>query len=117
VVQLVVCIAVIGYFNRVGRNIGVDVLKTLVAPVVGAIAQACIIYLLLENLTFLAASEATVVRLIPLFVVLVAVVGFVYALILRRSAPRRYERIGMLHDDEMMEAFVDEKAILDDQNA
>ncbi|MGD9525338.1 MAG: APC family permease [Dehalococcoidia bacterium] len=117
VVQLVVCFAVIGYFNRVGRNGGGDVLKTLVAPLVGALAQAWIIYLLIENLTFLAASEETVVKLIPLFVAIVAIVGFVYALILRGSAPQRYERIGMLHDDEMMEAFVDEKAILDDQNA
>jgi amino acid transporter len=117
VVQFVVCFAVIGYFNRVGRNGGGDVLKTLVAPAVGAIAQAWIIYLLIQNLTFLAGSEETVVKLIPLFVVIVAVVGFVYALILRRSAPQRYARIGMLHDEEMMEAFVDEKAILDDQNA
>ena len=83
----------------------------------GAAAQAWIIYLLIQNLTFLAASEEPVVKLIPLFVAIVAVVGFLYALILRASGPRRYERIGMLHDEEMMEAFVDEKAILDDQNA
>ena len=117
VVQLLVCIAVIGYFNRVGRNGGGDVLKTLVAPVVGAIAQAVIIYLLIENLTFLAGSGETVVKLIPVFVVIVAGIGFGYALILRRGQPQRYERIGMLHDEEMMEAFVDEKAILDDQRS
>lgn len=116
-VQLLVCIAVIGYFNGVGRHGGGDVLKTLVAPVVGAVAQAVIIYLLIENLTFLAGADVLVVKLIPLFVAIVAIAGFVYALVLRGSQPRRYERIGMLHDEEMMEVFVDEKAILDDQNA
>jgi len=116
-VQCLVSIAVIMYFNRIGRNSPGDYWKTMIAPIIGTIAQLVIMGLLLQNITFLAGSEATVVQLIPLFVAIVAVVGFVYALWLRSSSPERYERIGMLHDEEMMEAFVDEKAILDDQRA
>lgn len=108
VVQLLVSIAVIGYFNHIGRQGTSDVLKTLVAPLIGAAAQVVLIALLLNNLTFLAGSDVLVVRLIPVYVVVVAVSGFVYALWLRSHQPRRYEAIGALHDEEMQEIFVDE---------
>lgn len=107
-VQLIVSAAVIGYFNRVGRRGTVEFLKTLVAPAIGVIAQAVLIVLLLNNLTFLAASDVLVVKLIPVYVVVVAVSGFVYALWLRARRPSRFENIGMLHDEEMHEIFVDE---------
>ena len=107
-VQLLVSVAVIGYFNRVGRESPADVLKTLVAPVIGALAQAVVIYLLLRNLTFLAGAENTVVRLIPLYVAVIAAAGFLFALYLKGSRPEAYESIGQLHDEELEELFVDE---------
>jgi amino acid transporter len=108
VVQLLVSLAVIGYFNRVGRQTPGDYWKTLGAPVLGAIAQLVIIVLLIRNLSFLAGAEVLVVQLIPVFVAAIAVIGFVYALWLRKNAPSRFETIGKLRDDELVEAFQDE---------
>jgi hypothetical protein len=101
-------VAVIGYFNRVGRNGAIDYWKTLIAPALGALAQLMIIVLLIGNLTFLAGADALVVKLIPLYVAVIAVGGFVYALWLKRSAPQRFAAIGELYDEELMEAFPDE---------
>jgi amino acid transporter len=108
VVQLLVSVAVIGYFNRVGRETPGDYLKTLGAPLLGAIAQAVIIWLLLRNLTFLAGADVLVVKLIPLYVAVIALGGFAYALWLRSSAPARFATIGKLHDEELEELFVAE---------
>jgi len=105
VVQLLVSLAVIGYFNRVGRDSTGDFWKTLIAPMLGAVAQALIVVLLIDNLTFLAGADSLVVKLIPLYVAVIAVGGFCYALYLKRSAPDRFLAIGQLHDDELAEAF------------
>lgn len=107
-VQFVVCLAVIGYFNRVGRANGGDWAKTLLAPAVGAVAQAVVMYLLVDNLSFLAGDDVLIVNLIPVFVAAIAVSGFLYALMLRRSDPARYQTIGQLRDEELDELFVDE---------
>lgn len=103
VVQLLVSLGVIGYFNRVGRAGVGDQLRTIVAPAIGAIAQAVVIYLLWKNITFLAASDSMVVSLIPLYLAIILAIGFAYALWLRSNGPDRYQRIGMLRDDEFDE--------------
>lgn len=100
-VQLVVSLAVIGYFNRVGRNQPYAMWTTMIAPALGALAQAVVIWLLLQNITFLAGSENTVVKLIPLYVVVIAGFGFAYAFWLRGNDKVRYEMIGKLRDDEL----------------
>ena len=107
-VQLVVSIAVIGYFNRIGRDSAGDWWKTMLAPALGALAQAVVIFLLLRNLTLLAGADVLVIKLIPVFVAAIAAIGYVYALWLRSSDPGRFETIGQLHDDELEEIFVDE---------
>lgn len=107
-VQLVVSLAVIGYFNRVGRTESLAWWKTFLAPLLGALAQGVVIWLLLQNITFLAGSENMVVKLIPLYVIVIAAIGFAYALWLRGNDKTRYEMIGKLHDEEMEELFVDE---------
>lgn len=109
-------VSVVGYFNRIGRDSGADTLKTLVAPVIGAIAQAVVIYLLLRNLTFLAGSENRVVTLIPLYVAFIAAAGFGFALYLKSNRPEAYACIGQLHDEEMEELFVDEIYVDEDRH-
>jgi amino acid transporter len=114
-VQLLVSLAVIGYFNGIGRATTGDYMKTMAAPVLGAVAQLVVIILLLRNLTFLAGDDATVVKLIPVYVAVIAVGGFVYALWLRSHDTKRYERIGELHDEELEELFVDELYVGEDR--
>lgn len=111
VVQLLVSVAVIGYFNRVGRSTSGDYWKTLAAPAIGAVAQGVVTYLLLRNLTFLAGADNRVVELIPLYVAIIAVAGFLVALYLKSRAPETYESIGRLHDDELEDLFVDEEYV------
>ncbi|MEU9886202.1 APC family permease [Sphaerisporangium sp. NPDC051011] len=108
VVQFLVCLAVIRYFNREGRNGRAAIWKTLVAPAVGALAQIVVVVLLLRNLTFLAGADNLVVNLIPVYVAAVAIAGFGYALILRARSPERYRTIGQLRDEELLEVFPDE---------
>ncbi len=111
VVQLIVSVAVIAYFNKVGRTGAGDVWKTMLAPLIGIVAQAVVIWLLIQNLTFLAGADILIVQLIPVYVIVLAVIGFVYALILKVKAPSRYATIGQLHDEEMMEIFPDEEYV------
>lgn len=114
VVQFLVSLAVIGYFNREGRDGTADVLKTMVAPAIGAVAQVVVVVLLIQNLTFIAGAEDMVVNLIPLYVAIVAAIGFTYALYLKSRSPERYDCIGQLRDDELMEVFVDEDPLHDE---
>ena len=103
VVQLMVSLGVIGYFNKIGRNTVGDRLRTILAPAIGALAQAVIIFLLWKNIAFLAGSHSLVVSLIPLYLAVILVAGFAYSLWLRRYGRDRYERIGMLRDEELDE--------------
>jgi amino acid transporter len=110
-VQFLVSLAVIRYFNQVGRSGTNDILRTMIAPAIGAIAQVVVVILLLRNLSFLAGADKLVVDLIPLYVAIVAAAGFVYAFYLRSRSPERYATIGQLRDDELAEAFVDEEPL------
>ncbi len=109
VVQFLVCLAVIAYFNREGRDGTGDVLRTLVAPAVGAAAQVVIVILLLNNLSFIAGADNLVVDLIPLYVALVAVAGYAYARSLRNKDPERYALIGQVHDGPPTAGVVDQE--------
>jgi len=99
-VQLLVSLAVIFYFNRVGRSGAGAVWKTLIAPLLGVLAQAVVLVLLVINLPFLAGTDIPALNLIPLYVALIVAAGIIYALYLRGKHPTRYERIGKIYDEE-----------------
>lgn len=99
-VQLLVSLAVIAYFNRVGRKGAGDIWKTLIAPLVGALAQAVVLVLLVVYIPFLAGADVIVVNLIPVYVAAIAVGGIVYAVYLRKQRPAGYEQIGHIYDEE-----------------
>lgn len=103
VVQLVVSLSVIAYFNREGRKTAGDWWKTMIAPAIGAIAMAVVIYLLINNLPFLAGSEELIVMLMPVYVAAVFIAGVVYALYLKKAHRSRYERIGTVYDETEIE--------------
>lgn len=110
-VQFLVSLAVVRYFNQIGRRTVGDYLKTLVAPVVGALAQLVVAVLLVTNLPFLAGSNTGVVMGIPVYVLLIALIGWVYAAWLKKNSPARYEQIGILRDEELEEALVDSEQV------
>ena len=106
-VQLLVSLAVIFYFNRVGRSGPGAIWKTLVAPVIGVVAQAIVLVLLVVYIPFLAGADVVVVNLIPLYVLLIALAGVVYALYLRKRRPEEYARIGKIYDEEELPDALD----------
>lgn len=106
-VQLLVSLAVIGYFNKVGRHTTSDYLKTLAAPIGGALGQVVIMILLMDNITFLAGADEMVVNLSPVYVAIIVAFGVCYALWLRTYAPDRYAAIGRVYADPE-EASADE---------
>ncbi|WP_125130017.1 APC family permease [Microbacterium sp. 10M-3C3] len=99
-VQFLVSLAVIAYFNRVGRSGAGELWKTLVAPLVGALAQAVVLILLIVYIPFLAGDSVLVVNLIPIYVLAIAAGGTGYAFYLRKRRPERYARIGTIYDEE-----------------
>ncbi|HET6500302.1 MAG TPA: APC family permease [Amycolatopsis sp.] len=111
VVQLMVSLGVVGYFNRVGRHSFGDRMRTVVAPLIGAIAQAVVIFLLWQNISFLAGTDSLAVSLIPLYLGVIIVAGFAYSLWLRRYRRERYDRIGMLRDEASGEEAPDGVAV------
>jgi amino acid transporter len=106
-VQLLVSLAVIFYFNRVGRSGPGATWKTLVAPAIGVVAQAIVLVLLVVYIPFLAGADVVVVNLIPLYVLLIALAGVVYALYLRKRRPAEYARIGKIYDEEELPDALD----------
>lgn len=99
-VQLLVSISVIVYFSRIGRSGPAETWKTLVAPIIGVLAQAGVLALLVIYIPFLAGDDVLAVNLIPLYVALIAIAGILYALYLRKRSPERYARIGKVYDEE-----------------
>ncbi len=106
-VQLLVSLAVIFYFNRVGRSGPGATWKTLIAPAIGVVAQAIVLVLLVVYIPFLAGADVVVVNLIPLYVLLIALAGVVYALYLRKRRPAEYARIGKIYDEEELPDALD----------
>ncbi|GAB2572112.1 APC family permease [Leucobacter ruminantium] len=108
-VQALVSLAVIRYFNREKRRTATDWWKTFIAPLIGFVAQAVVMYLLVINLPFLAGSEELVVVLIPVYVAIVFIVGLLWALYLRRTYPKRYARIGTIYEEEEIEEIAEQQ--------
>lgn len=107
-VQMTVSIAVIGYFTKIGRGTIGDYWKTLIAPALGAIAQAVVLVLLTIYIPFLAEHDILALNLIPLYVGLIFIAGILYALYLRAKKPNTYLQIGRVYDDEEEEAIATE---------
>jgi amino acid transporter len=99
-IQALVSFAIIRYFMTQARD-GHHWLKTLVAPLVGGLAQIGACYLLIDNRGLLSgAADNWFVKLIPWFVLAIFVVGIVLALYWRSSHPEKYQAIGrFVHED------------------
>lgn len=70
--------------------------RTLLAPLIGAVGMAYVVFLLFENLGFAAGAAAStpVYRAIPWIVGATAVVGLLFAAGLRVARPERYRLMG-----------------------
>jgi amino acid transporter len=98
-VQATVSLAIVRYFLTEARD-GFHWWKTFLAPIIGGLAQAGAIYLLIDNRQFLAAGNPPFIKYMPWIVLGMALIGVVLALWMKlRDAPR-YGQIGAHdHDD------------------
>jgi len=101
-VQAICSLSVIWYFHVAKHEPDSPVAatrswwRTLLAPAVGALGMAYVIYLLFSHLSFAAGAAATspVYQITPYVVIGVGVVGAAVGLILRAVNRARYEKIG-----------------------
>jgi hypothetical protein len=87
--------------------------RTLLAPLAGALAMGYVVYLLIHNLSFAAgaASSSPVFKAIPYIVLVTAVIGLAFALVLRKAQPARYKIMGRTVLDESRERAAEEPAV------
>ncbi len=91
-VQVLVSFAVIAFFGRAhhGRSVFVRV----VAPILAAIGLLGAFVLVSSNLALMTGSDSALVMAFPEIVIGLGVLGYLLALILRRSQPERFSRLG-----------------------
>jgi amino acid transporter len=99
-IQALVSFAIIKFFLTTARD-GFNFWKTLVAPVLGGIAQIVACYLLIKNRPALSgAGDVLFVKLIPWIVVAIFLGGIGLALYYRSNSRERYRAIGrFVHED------------------
>lgn len=92
--MIFVSVAVIGFFHRDARGIGLW--SRLIAPAISAVALTVIFLLVLTNFDLLLGQETTTALtfLLPAIVIVPGALGVLYARILKSRAPERYELIG-----------------------
>lgn len=92
--MIFVSIAVIGFFRRDARGVGLW--ARLVAPLLSAIALAVIFVLVLVNFNLLLGQEGVTALtfLLPALVIVPGALGMLYARILKSRDPERYALIG-----------------------
>lgn len=95
IVQTITSVAVVNYFWVKKVQTG-GVLSTLVAPIIGALGMIFALYLLWTNRDFAAglAADSIIFKLMPVYVLGILVLGFVYALYVKSRKPEVYQMIG-----------------------
>jgi amino acid transporter len=93
-VQAVCSIAVIVYFRKYHPEGGL--ISTIVAPAIAFVGLGAALYLLYDNLSFLAPGGALFVDALPWIGLAVPLIGIAYALFLRARRPEVYERLGRM---------------------
>src|SRR3954464_12413261 len=99
-IQALVSFAIIKFFLTTARD-GFNWWKTLVAPILGGIAQIVACYLLIKNRPALSgAGDVLFVKLIPWIVLAIFLGGIGLALYYRSNSQERYRAIGrFVHED------------------
>jgi amino acid transporter len=92
ILQVLVSLAVIGFFSRDNRGVGLW--HRLVAPVLGTIGLASCLILMIANLSLVSGSESLVVDSFPGVIALVGCLGFAFAKWLRLARPSVYQNLG-----------------------
>ncbi len=90
--QTLVSLAVIGFFFRDAQD--VSFWRRLAAPMISALGLTTCLFLMINHLSLVSGSNALIVKLFPLVVLMVGLLGIAMALHLRRSDPELYRGLG-----------------------
>jgi hypothetical protein len=100
-VQGICSVAIIRFFLTEARE-GFHPVKTLIAPIIGALAMAGACYLLIANRGVLSgAGDSLFIKLIPFVVLAVFVAGMGLALYLRSASSETYAKVGRFSREEI----------------
>lgn len=94
VLEAITSVAVLVFFRTKGRNPGLSIWKTAIAPAVGAVGLGAVVYLALTNFPTLIGGSESLAVIFQIITVSVVLAGVVLALIYRRTKPEAYNRIG-----------------------
>jgi amino acid transporter len=95
VLQAIVSVAIIAYFRK---NSGGNTFTTLIAPVISFVAQAILVYMLVDNLPTLGGTSGFA-KGIPYVALAVLAVGLIWGFVLKSSNPEAFRHIGHMVND------------------
>lgn len=93
-VQLMTCLAVIGFFRREHR--GTTLWQRLIAPLASAVGLGWVLYMIITHMDLLTGGESVLNVLIPLAMLLVGVLGLLLAAWLKWTKPQLYQNLSRI---------------------
>lgn len=93
-IQILVSLSVIVYFNRDDR--GVSVWRRAVAPGVSIVTLSSCLYLLVTNIEFVSGTDSPIVKSFPLVIAALLVLGMIFGHWLKSNRPNTYENLGKI---------------------
>lgn len=91
-IQAAACLSVIVFFLR--ESEGFHWLKTGLAPALGLAGLVTAVYLMIDSFSFVSGKDNGFVGILPWLLLASAAGGAVYAQVLKRNHPDRYQRLG-----------------------
>ena len=106
IVMALSSVSVIWYFHVQNRHPETrNWWRTFLAPLLGAVGMLYVVYLLFTNLSFAAGAAATspVYQVTPYLVIGIGILGVVIAMVLKKTSPEKFNRIGRIVMAESVE--------------
>lgn len=93
-IQILVSLAVIVYFNRDDRGTGLW--RRAVAPGISVILLSTCLYLMVINIEFVSGSASPIVKSFPVIIAALVLLGMAFASWLKTARPSVYENLGKI---------------------
>ena len=92
ILQIGVSIAVINFFRK-NRQLKASLWSTMVAPLLALVGMVAVLVLVIQNIGTLSGSDSPIIQFIPWFVFGCAVLGIVWAQLIRMINPEKFTKL------------------------